>query len=115
MYILKYEDGNIIDFAKIKDFNDEKIEIFFNEGYTYEASFVFTYIDEFNNEININIANDVYQNKESLKTRVFLRTMVTIVPIIIVLLSYYIQNKKFIVDEEFYEKMMIEINQRKSE
>lgn len=39
--------------------------------------------------------------------------MVTIVPIIIAILSYYIQNKKYIVNEEFYEKMMKELEERR--
>ena len=31
----------------------------------------------------------------------------------IALLSWYIQNKKFIVNEEFYDKMMIELEERR--
>ena len=98
---------------QIKELNESNIDVFLEEGYTYEASFVFTYIDENNNEININIANDVYKNNESLKTRIFLRVMVTLVPISIALLSYYIQNYKFIVNEEYYDQMIKEINERK--
>ena len=39
--------------------------------------------------------------------------MVTIVPIIIAILSYYIQNKKYIVNEEYYDNMMKELEERR--
>jgi hypothetical protein len=39
--------------------------------------------------------------------------MVTVLPIVIALLSYYIQNKKFIVNEEYYDNMIKEIENRK--
>ena len=42
-----------------------------------------------------------------------LRIMVTIIPIAIAFASYYIQNNKFIVDEKFYDQMMLEIKERK--
>ena len=45
-----------------------------------------------------------------LLTRIVLRIMVTIVPILIAILSYYIQNKKYIVNEEYYDKMMEELD-----
>ena len=113
MYILKYDNNNLIDFSQIKEFNENNINEFFEGGYKYEASFVFTYMDENNNEIQVNLANEVYQEKDSLTTRIFLRAMVTILPIIIAFLSYYIQNKKYIVNEEFYDKMIKEIQERK--
>ena len=101
------------EFSKIKEFDEYKIESFFNESYTYEASFVFDYYDENGDKVSVNIANDVYRESRSLDTRIFLRVMVTVLPIIIALLSYYIQNKKFIVNEEYYDNMIKEIENRK--
>jgi hypothetical protein len=113
MYILKYEENTLKEFSKIKEFDEYKIESFFNESYTYEASFVFDYYDENGDKVSVNIANDVYRESRSLDTRIFLRVMVTVLPIIIALLSYYIQNKKFIVNEEYYDNMIKEIENRK--
>jgi hypothetical protein len=97
----------------LKEFDEYKIESFFHESYTYEASFVFDYYDENGNKVSVNIANDVYRESRSLDTRIFLRVMVTVLPIIIALLSYYIQNKKFIVNEEYYDNTIKEIENRK--
>ena len=114
MYILRYTSGTLSDYAQIKDL-DERLDTFFlEEGYTYEASFVFDYYDENGNKVSINIANDVYRESRSLDTRIFLRVMVTVLPIVIALLSYYIQNKKFIVNEEYYDNMIKEIENRKN-
>lgn len=41
--------------------------------------------------------------------------MVTVVPVVVALISYYIQNYKFIVNEEYYDKMILEISKRKKE
>ena len=115
MYILRYSQGELDEFLKIKEFDDLKIENYFKEGFTYEASFVFDYTDDQGNKITINIGNDVYRENKSLTTRIFLRVMVTLVPVLIALLSYYIQNKKYIVNEEYYDFMIEEIKKRKQE
>ena len=113
MYILKYNESELVDFSQIANITDSSA--FFENGYRYEATFVFSYVDENGEEVNINLANDVYKSHDSLNTRIFLRVMVTIVPIAITFISYYIQNKKFIVNEEYYENMMAEIKARKEQ
>jgi hypothetical protein len=117
MYILKMKDGNIVQFEQIKDLNDAKADEFFTTGYTYEASFVFSYTDENGEKIDVNLGTEVYKESDSLTTRIVLRILVTILPIVIVIASYYIQNKKFIVNEEFYDNMMkeLEIRRKKQE
>lgn len=110
MYVLKKFDGEIIDAVQIKNIEEET---YFVDGYQYEASFVFSYTDKNGNKIDVNLGTDVYKKSDNLTTRIILRVMVTIVPIIIAILSYYIQNKKYIVNEEFYEKMMKELEERR--
>ena len=110
MYILKKQDNNIIEYAKIKDIDN--VDSFFDSSYVYEASFVFTY-GEADDKVDINVGDEVYKNGDNLTTRIVLRLLVTVVPILIALLSYYIQNKKFIVNEEFYENMMKELEERR--
>jgi Na+/melibiose symporter-like transporter len=113
MYILKKQDGNIIEFEQIKNLNNDKANKFFVDGYEYEATFVFSYEDQNGNKVDVNLGTDVYKESDSLTTRIVLRVMVTILPIVIVITSYYIQNKKFIVNEEFYNKMMEELEERR--
>ena len=101
-------------YARIEPEVKKEAESILEEGYTYEASFVFDYYDENGNKVSVNIANDVYRESRSLDTRIFLRVMVTVLPIVIALLSYFIQNKKFIVNEEYYDNMIKEIENRKN-
>ena len=114
MYILKKKENKIVEYSKIKDLSEEEVENYFSKDYVYEASFVFTY-GEGDEKIDINVGNEVYKNSDNLLTRIVLRILVTVVPIVIALLSWYIQNKKFIVNEEFYEKMIEELKRRKLE
>ena len=74
---------------------------------------VFNYVDANGNEIDVNLGTDAYKKSDSLVTRIVLRIMVTIVPIIIAILSYYIQNNKYIVNEEYYDNMMKELSNKK--
>ena len=112
MYILKKKDNQIIEYSRIKDLSNDEVETYFSKEYTYEASFVFTY-GEGDSKVDINVGNEVYKNSDNLTTRIVLRILVTAVPVVIALLSWYIQNKKFIVNEEFYDKMMIELEERR--
>ena len=113
MYILKKQDKKIVAYSKIKDLVN--LDSYFNTNYSYEASFVFQFTNEDNRIIKVNVANEVYDTHSTLSTRIILRIMVTLVPISILLVSYYIQSKKFIIDENFYHQMMEEIKQRKHE
>ena len=110
MYILKKLDNEVVEYSKIKDISSP--ETYFSTDYTYEASFVFTY-GEGDEKVNVNVGNEVYQNGNNLTTRIILRILVTAVPVIIALLSWYIQNHKIIVNEEYYEKMMKELEERR--
>ena len=106
MYILKKLNNEVVEYSKIKDITSP--ETYFDWDYTYEASFVFTY-GEGDSKVNINVGNEVYKNGNNLTTRIILRILVTAVPVIIALLSWYIQNNKFIVNEEYYEMMIKEL------
>ena len=54
------------------------------------------------------------QQKENLSMRLWLRATVTVVPVVFLLLSLLIQNKKFIISEEYYDMMIEEIEKRKT-
>lgn len=114
MYILKYSDGKIVGHKKISEFDSLNIDAFFTENCTYEASFVFAY-DNNGEKIDVNLGTEIYKESDTLSTKIILRIMVTVVPVVVALISYYIQNYKFIVNEEYYDKMILEISKRKKE
>lgn len=59
-------------------------------------------------------ANLNFRDKASTGMRIGLRFTVTIVPMAMLLLSLLVQNKKFIIDEDYYEMMLDEIEKRKA-
>jgi Na+/melibiose symporter-like transporter len=44
--------------------------------------------------------------------KILLRIAMTVVPVILLLSALYIQRKKFIIDEEYYDMMLAEIDKR---
>ena len=57
-------------------------------------------------------ANLAFRDRSSLSMRLWLRAAVTILPIILLLLALYVQNKKFVIDEKYYDMMLEEIGKR---
>ncbi len=57
-------------------------------------------------------ANLNFRDKGTLAMRIWLRIAVTLVPIVLLLISLYIQRKKFIIDEDYYDRMLDEIERR---
>ena len=45
--------------------------------------------------------------------RLWLRAGVTVFPVLMLVASLLIQNKKFIIDEDYYDMMLVEIDKRK--
>ncbi len=57
-------------------------------------------------------ANLSFLHQRTLTMRIWIRVAMTLLPIILLLLALYTQRKKFIIDEDYYDKMMEEINGR---
>ena len=57
-------------------------------------------------------ANLNFRDQGTLSMRVWIRVAVTVVPIVLLLLALYIQRKKFIIDEDYYDMMLREIDKR---
>ena len=64
---------------------------------------------------DFNAANESFKNKSSLTMRLWLRAAVSIVPIACLAVALLIQKKKFIIDEDYYDKMLEEIDKRQGE
>ena len=60
-----------------------------------------------------NAANKNFKESGNLGMRIWLRAGVTVFPVIMLLASLAIQNKKFIIDEDYYDMMLVEIEKRK--
>ena len=63
----------------------------------------------------INAANQNFRDVGTLTMRLWIRAAVTIVPIVCLLAALLIQNKKFVIDEDYYDMMLTEIEKRKLE
>ncbi len=59
-------------------------------------------------------ANLNFRDQGTLSMRIWLRIAVTLVPILLLLAALFIQRKKFIIDETYYDMMLSEIGQRKA-
>lgn len=77
-----------------------------NVKYTFELSYK-------NAEgVVINVANTHFRDQGDVSMRLWIRAAVTVVPMLFLFAALIIQNKKFIIDEQYYDMMMEEINAR---
>lgn len=60
-------------------------------------------------------ANLHFRDQRTLTMRVWVRLAATLLPALMLVLALYIQRKKFFIDEDYYDQMMHEINNRKEE
>lgn len=60
-------------------------------------------------------ANIHFRDQRTLTMRVWVRLAATLLPALLLVISLWIQKKKFIIDECYYDQMMVEINSRKEE
>ena len=60
-------------------------------------------------------ANLHFRDQRTLTMRVWVRLAATLLPALLLVISLWIQRKKFIIDENYYDRMMVEINSRKEE
>jgi sugar (glycoside-pentoside-hexuronide) transporter len=62
---------------------------------------------------DFNAANANFRNVSDIGMRLWIRAAVTLLPIILLGISLLIQRKKFIIDEDYYDMMMNEIQERR--
>jgi sugar (glycoside-pentoside-hexuronide) transporter len=60
-------------------------------------------------------ANIHFRDQRTLTMRVWIRLAVTLLPALMLFLALYIQRKKFIIDENYYDQMIDHIDNRESE
>ena len=99
----KTDNGNVF-VAFVKDYKAGDIV----EG----KSYIFLLSGEINGEA-FNVANNHFRDQGDLSMRLWIRAAVTVVPMLFLFAALMVQNKKFIIDEDYYDMMMEEINSRK--
>ena len=102
----KDADGKVIEIVigKLKDIDTSALE---SDG---EYILVLKYKDAAGKEVNV--ANDYFRDQGNTSMRLWIRAAVTVVPALFLLAALLVQNKKFIIDENYYDMMMEEINAR---
>jgi Na+/melibiose symporter-like transporter len=69
--------------------------------------------DDGKEEMVINAAaNSAFKDKATASMRLGLRLAITIFPVLLIFLSYWLINKKYIITEEYYENMVNEIREK---
>lgn len=63
----------------------------------------------------LSAANLHFRDQSTTSMRIWVRAAATLLPIVLLFLALFIQRKKFVIDEEYYDMMMAEINKRDSE
>ena len=108
MYVVRTDDkGKYVDSVQLSSLEATAFVI---DGYKYEL--LITVNDASNSEIH-NAADEIYDAKRTFGTRIAIRISCCAVPLALMFGSMMVQRKKFIVDEEFYDKMTLEIEERK--
>lgn len=86
------------------------------ENVIYQLSMTYSYETTDNGNkviVEYNAANNNFKDKSDLSMRLWLRLGVTLVPIVFIVISLIIQHKKFIITEDYYDMMLVEIDKRR--
>ena len=110
MYIVRVDkDDKYVDSIQL---NNDNALLFVLDDYDYQL--LITVSDGSNSEIH-NAADEIYDAKRSLGTRIVIRVACCLVPLGLMFGSMMVQRKKFIVDEKYYDEMMVEIEAKKNQ
>lgn len=110
-YILKFALGDNTDagipivYDKVSDFS--VLNFTGDDDAQYLYKFTFAVGGE-----SYNVANIVYKSQKTTLTRIIIRFTVTILPAALYFLSWLLQKKKYIINEEYFDNMMKEIEDR---
>ena len=100
----KTDDGNVF-VVFVKDYKSGDLV----DGKTY----VFLLSGEVNGTA-FNVANQHFRDQGNISMRLWIRASVTLVPMLFLFAALMVQHKKFVIDEDYYDMMMEEINARTS-
>ncbi|MCK5731633.1 MAG: MFS transporter, partial [Tenericutes bacterium] len=105
--------ANIVSRSVILDDIDIELE---SKEAVYDALELVTFGDGDSDgleEMTINdAANTAFKDQATGSMRFIMRLTITILPILLIVGAFYIFHKKFIITEEYYDNMLVEINKR---
>ena len=109
MYLVKKDNsGKYVDSVQLS--NPLSQTFILDDGSTYSLEIV---VNDANGKEIHNAADEIYQAKRTIGTRLAIRFSCCIIPLVLMVLCLYIQRKKFIIDEEYFDKILKEIEERK--
>lgn len=112
VYIVMYNaDNSVAGYFKLDDAN--QLDYALMETHDGACKMVISNSDTSNGLPEFNAANENFKESRNLSMRLWLRAGVTVFPVLMLVASLLIQNKKFIIDEEYYDMMLAEIDKRK--
>ena len=100
--IMEKTDDGVTFVTWVKNYNGQ-----LEEGKTY----IFLLKGEANG-VEFNVANNYFRDQGDLSKRLWIRAAVTVVPVLFLLAAWFVQHRKFVIDENYYDMMMTEINAR---
>lgn len=95
----------------VKDLQQTGAEEVLSQEDNVKYEFSLTYVD--GNGTEYNAANNNFRDKRTTSMRVWLRMGVTVVPIVFIIAALIVQDRKFVITEEYYDMMLEEIGKRK--
>ncbi len=106
MVVKETADGESVELGRLGGFDTAQIV---DDGSTYSLK-----IDDLKSG-GESAANLNFRDQRTTTMRVWVRVSCTILPVVLLLAALYTQKKKFVIDEDYYDKMLDEINRRKEE
>ena len=103
MVVVTPKDGDAVEIGRLGGFDAASLSA---ENGTYSLK-----IDDLKSGEE-SAANLHFRDQRTLTMRIWIRLAATLLPVLMLFLALYTQKKKFIIDEEYYDKMMTEINSR---
>ena len=100
VYSFQLGEANLLDYAALS-------------AHDGACKMIISNADTSNGLPEFNAANKNFKESRNLGMRLWLRAGVTVFPVLMLVASLLIQNKKFIIDEDYYDMMLVEIEKRK--
>lgn len=112
VYIVMYNaDNSVANYFKLSDAT--QADYFLLNAHEGACKMVISNADTSNGLPEFNAANENFKESRNLGMRIWVRAGVTVFPALMLFISLIIQNKKFIIDEDYYDMMLVEIEKRK--
>lgn len=103
-----YLDGNLtVEKQDLGFWKDIEIDVLLDDADTTSYEYSMEILDK---DSTFNAANDNFKGKRTTSMRLWLRASTAILPAILIALSWFVQRKKFIIDEDYYDMMLTEID-----